>query len=94
MQYALFAVFLALVALFLYREKVKFQPPTPTVLTAWRLAHFGAAVFFLAGAVFFGLGGNGGNSVGFALVVGVPMAASVAAVLAGFVLLFVRGGGK
>ncbi len=85
--YAVVCFFFAVVALFLYREKMKFDPPAGRLRWAWRLAHFGAAALFATAGLFFVIGGNPANNPLVALSLGSVLLLAVLAVAAGFVIL-------
>ena len=85
--YAIMCSFFGVVAIFLYREKMKFDPPSGRLRWAWRLAHFGAAGLFMVGGIFFANGGNPANNAYFALSIGGALLAALLAVTVGFLIL-------
>jgi hypothetical protein len=85
--YTVVCLFFAVVAIFLYREKMKFDHPGWRLRRAWRLAHFGAAALFTVGGLFFANGGNPANDPLVAIFFGSFLLLAVLAVAAGFILL-------
>lgn len=88
-QCALFTGFLTVVTVFLYSEKMKFDPPKGLELASWRFVYGGGALLFASATAFAALGPE--QPEGLALqVFGSMLAGGVASMAFGFLLRMVR----